>query len=792
MKVSLNWLKDYVDINADAKTFADVMTATGTKAEGWEELSEGIKNIVVGTILSTDKHPDADRLTVCQVDVGAEEPIQIITAATNVFPGAMVPVCLDGAVLADGTKIKKGKLRGLPSNGMFCSIEELGLTVNDVPYAPEDGILIMKEECHNGQDIKEALMMTDHTVDFELTFNRPDCLGLIGIAREAAASFNTPLNLKNPEYTVSPAAGKAEEYISVEIRNKELCPRYTAAVVKNVKIAPSPLWLRARLRAAGVRPINNIVDITNYVMLEYGQPMHAFDYNYITSKKIVVRNAEEGECITTLDGNKHTLNSSMLCIADGEKPVALAGVMGGLNSEILDTTDTVVFESANFDRSNIRHTSRACALRTESSGRFEKGLPACNTMPALKRALELVCLLGCGDVADGIIDICNADIGERRIPFEPARINTLLGLSLSREEMEAMLLPLEMRVEGNSLVVPAFRGDMERTADIAEEIARLYGFDKIPSTLYRGAAADGGYSKSQLFTAGLKNAAVAYGFYEIATYSFISPKAYDRIGMAADDARRNSIKLINPLGEDTSVMRTTALPSMLDAVAYNRNRKAEQIALFECATVYFPAEGGLSTEEKQLVIAMSGKGDFYDLKGYVEGILDTVAVKDYKCGATAECGFHPGICATITKGKKVLGVMGQIHPAVMEEYGLAKDTFAAILNVKELFACAETEKQFKRLPAFPALTRDLALVMDDGIEAGAVAETVKKAGGKALESVKIFDVYKGAGVADGKKSVAYNLVFRLPDKTMNDADADKAVANILRVLEAEAGITLRS
>ncbi len=792
MKISLNWLKDYVDITADAKTIADVLTATGTKAEGYEELSEGIKNIVVGTILSTEKHPEADRLTVCQVDVGANEPLQIITAATNVFAGAKVPVCLDGAILADGTKIKKGKLRGLPSHGMFCSIEELGLTKGDVPYAPEDGILIIEEECHNGQDIKEVLMMTDHTIDFELTFNRPDCLGLIGIAREAAASFNLPLSLKTPEYSVSAEAGKVEDYISVEVRNSTLCPRYSAAVVKNVKIEPSPMWLRARLRAAGVRPINNIVDITNYVMLEYGQPMHAFDYNYITSKKIVVRNAEKGECITTLDGNEHTLTENMLCIADGEKPVALAGIMGGLNSEILDTTTTVVFESANFDRSNIRHTSRAQALRTESSGRFEKGLPACNTVPALKRALELVCLLGCGEIAEGIIDICNADIGERRIPFDPERVNTLLGLSLSREEMEKMLLPLEMRVEGDELVVPPFRADMERTADVAEEIARLYGFDKIPSTLYRGAAADGGYSKEQLFRAGLKTAAVAYGFYEIATYSFISPKAYDRIGMAADDARRNSIKLINPLGEDTSVMRTTALPSMLDAVAYNRNRKAEEIALFECATVYYPAEDGLSKEEKQLVLAMSGKGDFYDLKGYVEGILDTVGVKEFKCGSGTECGFHPGICAVLTKGDKVLGVMGQIHPAVMAEYGLAKDTYAAILNVNALFENAVSEKQFKRLPAFPALTRDLALVMDDETEAGVVAESIKKSGGKALESVKVFDVYKGAGIADGKKSVAYSLVFRLPDKTMNDEAADKAVSNILRVLNAEWGITLRS
>lgn len=792
MKVSLNWIKDYVDINSTAKELADIMTATGTKAEGWETLPERIENIVVGTVLSTDKHPDADRLTVCQIDVGAEKPVQIITAATNVVPGAKVPVCLDGAILADGTKIKKGKLRGLPSEGMLCSVHELGLTLNDFPYAEDDGIFLIEEPCYNGQDIRDALCMRDETIDFELTFNRPDCLGFIGIAREAAASLKTPFKLKKPAYTTDKTVGKVSDYISVDVRNTVLCPRYTAAVVTDVKIAPSPLWMRARLKAAGVRPINNIVDITNYVMLEYGQPMHAFDYNYITSKKIVVRNAAEGESITTLDGNEHKLTDNMLCIADGEKPVALAGVMGGLNSEILDSTVTVVFESANFDRSSIRHTSRDCALRTESSGRFEKGLPICNTLPALERALELVCMLGCGKVAEGIIDICNADVGERRIPFDFERVNTLLGIKLSRDAMAEMLLPLEMRVEGDMLVVPPFRGDMERTADIAEEVARLYGFNKIPSTLFKGEVSVGGYSRSQRFVTALKNAAVANGFYEIATYSFISPKAYDRIGMAADDPRRNSIRLLNPLGEDTSVMRTTALPSVLDAVAYNRNRKAEAIGLFECATVYFPTEDGMSDERKEFIIAMDGMGDFYDLKGYVEAVLDAVDVKAYKVASTEEVGFHPGICAKLCKGHTVLGVFGQVHPAVAAEYGLSKTTYAAVLKVDELIAAADSTKQFKKLPAFPALTRDLALVMDDATEAGAVSDMIVKAAGKSLESVRVFDVYKGAGIPDGKKSVAYSLVFRHQDKTMNDADADKSVANILKRLQAEAGITLRS
>ncbi len=792
MKVSLNWIKDYVDINVSAKELADIMTYTGTKAESWETLPANLQNIVVGTVLSTEKHPDADRLTICKIDVGAETPVQIITAATNVVPGAKVPVCLDGAILSDGTKIKKGKLRGLPSEGMLCSVHELGLTLNDFPYAEDDGIFLIEEECHNGQDIRDALNMRDEVIDFELTFNRPDCLGFIGIAREAAASINSPFKLEAPKYSVNPAAGKVEDYISVDVRNTKLCPRYSAAVVTNVKIEPSPLWLRARLKAAGVRPINNIVDITNYVMLEYGQPMHAFDYNYITSKKIVVRNAAEGECITTLDGNEHKLTEQMLCIADGEKPVALAGVMGGLNSEILDSTVTVVFESANFDRASIRHTSRDCGLRTESSGKFEKGLPICNTVPALERALELVTMLGCGDVAEGIIDICNADISPRRIPFDYERVNTLLGIELSRDEMAEMLKPLEMFAEGDELVVPPYRMDMERTADIAEEVARLYGYNKIPSTRFNGEVTVGAYSKSQRFVADLKAAAVSNGFYEIATYSFISPKAYDRIGLAADDFRRNSIKLINPLGEDTSVMRTVALPSMLDVVAYNRNRKAEEIGLFECATVYYPTEDGMSDERKEFVIAMDGKGDFYDLKGYVEALLDAVNVKAYKVVSGEEAGFHPGICAKLCKGQQVLGVMGQIHPAVAAEYGLSKHTYAAVLYVKELLEVADNSKQFKKLPAFPALTRDLALVMDDAVEAGTVADMITKSAGKALESIKVFDVYKGAGIADGKKSVAFSLVFRLADKTMNDADADKAVANILRRLEAEAGITLRS
>ncbi|MBQ3194838.1 MAG: phenylalanine--tRNA ligase subunit beta [Clostridia bacterium] len=792
MKVSLNWIKDFVDIGISAKELADIMTYTGTKAESWETLPENLQNIVVGTVLSTEKHPDADRLTVCKIDVGAEAPVQIITAATNVSAGVKVPVCLDGAILFDGTKIKNGKLRGLPSEGMLCSIHELGLTLNDFPYAEDDGIFLIQEECFNGQDIRDALNMRDEVIDFELTFNRPDCLGFIGIAREAAASIGKPFTFNAPKYAVSPAAGKVDDYISVDVRNTKLCPRYSAAVVTNVKIEPSPLWLRARLRAAGVRPINNIVDITNYVMLEYGQPMHAFDYNYITSKKIVVRNATKGERITTLDGNEHDLTENMLCIADGEKPVALAGVMGGLNSEILDSTVTVVFESANFDRASIRHTSRDCGLRTESSGKFEKGLPICNTVPALERALELVAMLGCGDIAEGIIDICNADIAPRKIPFDYKRVNALLGIELSREEMAEMLKPLEMFVEGDELVVPPYRMDMERTADIAEEVARLYGYNKIPSTLFKGEVTVGAYSKSQKLIADLKAAAVANGFYEIATYSFISPKAYDRIGMEADDARRNSIKLINPLGEDTSVMRTVALPSMLDVVAYNRNRKAEVIGLFECATVYYPTEDGMSDERKEFVIAMDGKGDFYDLKGYVEALLDSINVKAYKVVSGEEAGFHPGICAKLCKGDKVLAVMGQIHPAVAAEYGLSKSTYAAVLYVKELLDMADNSKQFKKLPAFPALTRDLALVMDDSVEAGAVEDMIRKSAGKALESIKVFDVYKGVGVAEGKKSVAFSLVFRLADKTMNDADADKAVANILRRLEAEAGIVLRA
>ncbi|MBR6796549.1 MAG: phenylalanine--tRNA ligase subunit beta [Clostridia bacterium] len=793
MKVSLNWIKDFVDFDTDAKTYADVMTATGTKVEGYEILGEDIQNVVVGRIDSTEKHPDADRLTICSVSVGKERPVQIVTGATNIKAGDIVPVCLDGALLPGGKKIKAGKLRGVLSEGMLCSIEELGVTLHEFPYAAEDGILIIEEPCEIGQDIREALMLSDTVVDFELTFNRPDCLAFIGIARETAASFKKPFVLKEPKYNECKDGEKVGDYISVDIQNPVLCPRYSAAVVKNVKIAPSPLWLRMRLRAAGVRPINNIVDITNYVMLEYGQPMHAFDYSYISSHKIVVRNAKDGEEITTLDGNKHPLNSEMLCIADGEKPVALAGIMGGLNSEILDTTATVVFESANFNRSNIRHTSRAVGLRTESSGKFEKGLPPYNTVPALKRALELVEQLGCGDIVEGIIDVCNADIQPRKIKFDAEKVNALLGTELSFEEMAEIMKPLELigdKAEG-TLLVPPYRSDMERTADIAEEVSRLYGFDKIQPTLFKSEVTQGKLSPEQSFTADLKKLAVDLGFFEIATYSFVSPKSVDRIMLPEDDARRNFIKILNPLGEDTSVMRTTAIPSMLEVIAYNKNRKAEKIALFECAKLYFPTEDGLSEEKKSFVLASCGNGDFYDLKGCVESIFDSLGIKETKYTAEAAAAFHPGICASVKSKNKELGVIGAIHPAVAAEYSLPNDVYLAVLDVEKLFAVADTSKKFVKLPAFPSLTRDLALVMDKDIEAGVVAEKIRSFGGKTLESIKIFDVYTGKGVDEGKKSVAYNLVFRAADKTMSDADADTAVAKILKKLENEMGIVLR-
>lgn len=793
MEVSLNWLKDYVKIPEDIKKFCDEMTMTGTKVEGYKVLGSDIENVVVGKIMSTEAHPDSDHLIICQIDVGREEKLQIVTGAQNVKAGDIVPVCLDGAKLPGGKTIKTGKLRGVLSQGMLCSLGELGLTVNDFPYAIEDGIFLIEEECNLGDDIRDVCKLNDTIVEFELTFNRPDCLSYIGIAREAAATFGEKTVIPEPK-VVESKGEKASDYIKVNVHNTELCPRYTARVVKNVKIAPSPLWLRAKLRAAGVRPINNIVDITNFVMLEYGQPMHAFDYEYIKSREINVRNANAGEEIVTLDGVTRALTPEMLVIADGSRAVALAGVMGGENSEITDSTVTVVFESANFARESIRKTSKAVGLRTESSAKFEKGLPAVNTLPAVDRACELVNLLGCGEVVEGFIDINNADISERVVAYDRAKINALLGTDISDEEMDKILASVELIADGKGgLIVPPYRSDIINTADIAEEVVRLYGFDNIEPTMFKGAADLGGRTPHEAFRYRINEAMAGLGYCESCTYSFVSPKSLAKINIPDDSELYDFIRLINPLGEDTSVMRTHPLPSMLEVLSRNVNRKVEKCRMFEIMTLYF-RDGDLSNEKKSLCFAFTPDcGGFYNLKADAEALFTrlNIRARDY-VAVSDNPSFHPGRCANVVVGGNVIGTIGEVHPLVCENYDLPRGVCAAIISTELLLDSVETERGYIPLPVYPAMERDIALICDKNHEAGRLLADIRSYAGKSLEDAFVFDVYRGKGVEDGKKSVAVRLVFRLADRTLTDEEADAGVKKILKKLESEQGIVLRS
>ncbi len=794
MQISLNWLKDYVNLPGDIKSFCDAMTMTGTKVEGYEIVGKDITNVVVGKIMSTEPHPDSDHLIICQVNVGKEENLQIVTGAQNIKAGDVVPVCLDGAHLPGGKVIKNGKLRGVVSQGMLCSLGELGLTVNDFPYAIEDGIFVLEEDCQLGDDIRDVCKINDTVVEFELTFNRPDCLSYIGIAREAAATFGEKVNVPTPKVNEVAGDKKASDYIKVNVVNKELCPRYTARVVKNVKIGPSPLWLRAKLRAAGVRPINNIVDITNYVMLEYGQPMHAFDYEYIKSREINVRNAFEGEEIVTLDSITRKLTSDMLVIADGDRAVALAGVMGGENSEITDNTTTVVFESANFARESIRKTSKAVGLRTDSSAKFEKGLPACNTLPAVDRAAELVEMLGCGEVVEGIIDINNADINERIVAYDRARVNALLGTNISDEEMDKLLASVELIADGKGgLIVPPFRSDIITTADIAEEVVRLYGFDNIEPTMFRGAADLGGRTPHEAFRYRINEAMAGLGYCESCTYSFVSPRSLDKINVPADSELRDFIRLINPLGEDTSVMRTHPLPSMLEVLSRNVNRKVEKCRMFEIMTLYF-RDGDLSNEKKTLCFAFTADcGGFYELKADAEALFTRMNICPRTYVAVSEDpSFHPGRCADVVVNGVSVGRIGEVHPLVCENYDLPRGVCAALISTEALLSAVKTERGYIPLPIYPAMERDLALICDKSVEVGKLLADIRSYAGKSLESASVFDVYCGKGVEEGKKSVAVRLVFRLADKTLTDEDADAGVKKILKKLDKEQGIVLRS
>ena len=899
MNLSRKWLNEFVKVDAPDKEFAEAMTLSGSKVEGTADLGAEIDRVVVGRVLSMERHPDSDHMWICQLDVGGEEPLQIVTGAWNIHEGDLVPVALHGSTLPGGKHIQRGKLRGMLSDGMMCGLDELGLDERDFPYAAitaaailgdykptdpakpsipadiqpgykifgpvaaaevkevgaagngrwrctlacggqdgptaavvttgcpnlhagdlvayntktgaictladlhaeqkefphciPDGIFVLQEECKPGDDIKGVIGLDDHVVEFEITPNRPDCLSVIGLAREAAATFDKPLALHTPEVKGG-ADGVLPELLDVETPDADLVPRYTARMVRNVKIAPSPKWMRERLRAMGVRPINNIVDITNYVMLEYGQPMHAFDYRYVNGGKIIVRRAAEGEKLTTLDGKEHTLNANHLVIADEGRAVGLAGIMGGLNSEIVADTADVVFESACFDGTCIRKGALALGMRTEASAKFEKGLDPMNTLPAVNRACELVELLGAGEVVDGVIDILNDVPQPTVLTLEPDKINALLGTDVPEDEMVRILKKLGFGVEGARVAVPSWRGDVRRMADLAEEVARFHGYNNIPATLMRGQTTKGGYSADQKVENRLGEVCRACGYSEIITYSFISPSAYDKIGWPADEPLRESMRILNPLGEDTSIMRTTALPSMLEVLQRNYNYRNRDVKLYELGKVYLPGGAdGLAVEPKFLTLGGYGAGmDFFAVKGAVEAVLKAVRARDvsfYPCGD--DPSYHPGRCAGVRAGEQHIGVVGQIHPAVAANYGVDTELYCAELSVEALLAARGADPEYIPLPKYPPITRDIAVVCGEEVTVGALENAIRKGARGLLKEVSLFDVYRGKNLGEGKKSVAFNLVLRADDRSLTGEEADEDVKSVLETLEKECGAVLR-
>ena len=897
MLLSRKWLDEFVHVDANDKDFAEAMTLSGSKVETTEDRGAEISNIVVGTILTMERHPDSDHMWICQLDVGQSAPIQIVTGAWNIHPGDMVPVALDHSTLPGGKKIEKGKLRGVESNGMMCGLYELGLDERDFPYAaivpaailndyhpldkdkpsipadiqpgdkvfgpvvcakilecasqpdytfhtcldlggstavPDticpnlhegdlvayntktgaictledlhadqkefphcipDGIFVLHEEgIQNGDDIKPIIGADDHVVEFEITPNRPDCLSVIGLAREVAATYQQPLTLHEPEVQGG-ADGVLTDLLDIETPAADLVPRYTARMVRNVKIAPSPKWMRERLRSMGVRPINNIVDITNYVMLEYGQPMHAFDYRYVKGGKIIVRRAKEGEELTTLDGQVRKLTANHLVIADETRAVGLAGIMGGENSEIVSDTVDVVFESACFDGTCIRKGALALGMRTEASAKFEKGLDPLNTLPAVNRACELVEMLGAGEVLDGTIDILNYVPQPRVLKLEPEKINALLGTDIGEAEMVSILKKLDFQVEGDQVTVPSWRGDVIGMADLAEEVARFHGYNNIPTTLMRGQTTLGGFSEEEKLERQLGSVCRSMGFDEIITYSFISPTCYDKIRWAADDARRESFKILNPLGEDTSIMRTTVLPSMLEILTRNYNYRNQNVRLYEVGRIYLPGgEDGLAVENKILSMGAYGEDmDFYTLKGCVEAILKDLRASDVRFVVPSETNpsYHPGRVADVYVGERRIGVMGQVHPLVAQNYGVDAQFYCAELELNALMAAKGADPEYVPLPKFPAVTRDIAVVCDEAVTVGALEDCIRKGAKGLLKDCKLFDIYRGKGVDEGKKSVAFSLVLRADDRSLTSEEADEDVKSILAALEKDLGAILR-
>lgn len=799
MDTSLSWIKAYVpDLDVTAQEYTDAMTLSGTKVEGFTALDADLENIIIGQILKIERHPDADKLVVCQVDVGQGEPVQIVTGAPNVEEGQKVPVVLDGGRVAGGhdgkmtpggIKIKKGKLRGVESNGMMCSIEELGQTREMFPEAPEYGIYIFPDSAVVGESAIKALGLDDVVFEYEITSNRVDCYSVIGIAREAAATFRK--KFVPPVVTVKGSGGDVNDYIKVDVKDADLCPRYCARVVKNIKLAPSPKWMQRRLAVNGIRPINNIVDITNYVMEEYGQPMHAYDLDTIAGHRILVRRAEKGEKFVTLDGQERTMDDSVLMICDGEKPVGIAGIMGGENSMITDNVKTMLFEAACFDGVNIRLSAKKIGLRTDASGKFEKGLDPNNAQAAIDRACQLIEELGAGEVVDGMVDVYTGIKEPKRVPFDADKINALLGTDISKEQMLDYLKMVELEYDETTseIIAPTFRQDIERLADLAEEVARFYGYDNIPTTLPKGEATTGKLPFKLRIEAVARDIAEFCGFSQGMTYSFESPKVFDRLMLDADDPMRNAITISNPLGEDFSIMRTTSLNGMLTSLATNYNRRNKNVRLYELGNIYIAKELPLSElpdERMQFTLGMYGEGDFYTMKGVVEEFFDKIGMhKKETYDPNAGKNFlHPGRQANIIYGGKVVGYLGEVHPTVADTYGIGERAYVAVLDMPEILPFATFDRKYEGIAKYPAVTRDISMVIPKTVLAGQIEEVIENKGGSYLESYQLFDIYEGAQIKAGFKSVAYSIVFRAKDKTLEEADVSAAMKRILKGLEA--------
>ena len=809
MNTALSWIKAYVpDLDVTAQDYTDAMTLTGTKVEGYTCLDKNLEKIVVGEILEVKGHPDADKLVVCQVNVGAEEPVQIVTGAPNITEksiGVKVPVVLDGgrvagghepgSRVAGGIKIKKGKLRGIESNGMMCSIEELGSSRDMYPDAPENGIYILPEDTEVGADVVKLLGLDDVVFEYEITSNRVDCYSVVGIAREAAATFRK--TFCPPQVTPTGNDEDVNDYIKVTVKDTDLCPRYCARVVKNIKIGPSPKWMQRRLASVGIRPINNLVDITNYVMEEYGQPMHAYDLDTIAGREIIVKRAEDGEKFTTLDGQERQMDSSVLMICDGEKSVGIAGIMGGENSMITDDVKTMLFEAACFDGTNIRKSSKKVGLRTDASGKFEKGLDPNNAQAAIDRACQLVEELGAGEVVGGMVDVYGKKKEPVRVPFDADEINAILGTDISREDMLSYfrMIDLEYDEDTNEVIAPTFRHDLFRIADLAEEVARFYGYDNIPTTLPKGEATTGKLSFKLRIEEVARNVAEYCGFSQGMTYSFESPKVFDRLLFPADAPERKAISIMNPLGEDYSIMRTTSLNGMLTSLATNYNRRNKNVRLYELGNIYLPKTLPLTElpeERMQFTLGMYGEGDFFSMKGVVEEFLEKAGLSkkesyDPKAGKPF---LHPGRQANIIYDGTVIGYLGEVHPDVADTYGIGERAYVAVIDMPEVVSRANFDRKYEGIARFPAVTRDISMVMPKEIMVGQVEEVIENKGGQYLESYALFDLYEGAQIKEGFKSVAYSIVFRAKDRTLAEADVSKAMDAILGALE-EMGIELR-